>query len=166
MCDESGGSLGFSLIGYHQFGFPIPDLTPIIEAEAGRFVIVMPHWGEEYVTAPQDHQREMAAAMITAGADLIVGAHPHVVQGIEVIDNVPVVYSLGNFIFDQEFDETVKGMTLGVILDTDNATLYLSSVSTMGGQPTPLSDEDAAQLLLDRSIFSNVLTISYDEPSS
>ena len=166
VCDEFGCDLEISLIGYHQFGFPIPDLTPIIEAEAGRFVIVMPHWGEEYVTAPQDHQREMATAMITAGADLIVGAHPHVVQGIEVVDNVPVIYSLGNFIFDQEFDETVKGMTLGVILGTDNATLYLSSVSTMGGQPTPMSDEEAEQLLFDRNISTNPITIFYDEPSS
>ncbi|MFA4845841.1 MAG: AmmeMemoRadiSam system protein B [Patescibacteria group bacterium] len=168
LCDQSGCSLGISLIGFHQFGFTIHDLTPIIEQEdqAGRFVIVMPHWGEEYITSPQDGQRALAVAMIAAGADLIIGSHPHVVQGMEVIDNVPVVYSLGNFIFDQEFDETVTGMTLGVILDEDSATLYLSPIETMGGQPTPMSDEDVAKLFHDRNIFSNVITISYDEPSS
>ncbi len=167
-CNESGCDFGISLIGYHQFGFQMRDLTPIIEQEAqeGRFVIVMPHWGEEYVTEPQVGQREMAQAMIDAGADLIVGAHPHVVQEIEVIDNVPVVYSLGNFIFDQDFDETTRGMTLGVILDQKSATLYLSPISTLAGQPTPLSDEEAAQLFLDRNISTNPLTIFYDEPSS
>lgn len=168
LCDQSGCSLGISLIGFNQFGFPIPDLTPIIEAEdqAGRFVIVVPHWGEEYVTEPQESQRELATAMIAAGADFIVGAHPHVVQGIEVIDNVPVVYSLGNFVFDQGFDETARGLTLGVILDDRSATLYLSPISTLDGQPTPMSDEEAAQLLLDRNISANSLTIFYDEPSS
>ena len=69
-------------------------------------------------------------------------------------------------IFDQEFDETVKGMTLGVILDARGATLYLSPISTMGGQPTPMSDEEAEQLLLDRNISTNPITIFYDEPSS
>lgn len=168
LCDQSDCTIKISLIGFHQFGFPIPDLTPIIKAEdqAGRFVIVMPHWGEEYITVPQDHQRQLAQAMITAGADLIVGAHSHVVQGIEVIDNVPVIYSLGNFIFDQEFGETTRGMTLGVILDDRNVTLYLSPISTLGGQPTPLSDEETAKLFLDRNISTNPLTILYDEPSS
>ncbi|MBI5794587.1 AmmeMemoRadiSam system protein B [Candidatus Uhrbacteria bacterium] len=168
LCDQSGCSLGISLIGFNQFGFLIPDLTPIIESEdqAGRFVIVMPHWGEEYITAPSDSQREMAQAMIDAGADLIVGAHPHVVQGVDVIDNTPVIYSLGNFIFDQGFGETSCGMTLGVILDRRSVTLYLSPISTLNGQPTPMSDKDAKQLFLDRNISTNPLTIFYDEPPS
>ena len=66
-------------------------------------VIVFPHWGIEYDRDPTVYQREMADAWTEAGADLILGAHSHVAGGIEEIDGTPVFYSLGNFIFDQNW---------------------------------------------------------------
>lgn len=163
--DKDG--IAISLIGYHQFGSSLDDLERVIGEEdlEGRFVIVLPHWGEEYIQAPQSGQREKAKRMIAAGADLIVGGHPHVSQGIETIDEVPVIYSLGNFVFDQEFDETIKGMTVGAILEHERATLYLSLISTLGAQPTPLSDEDAGALFSKLLIPSSNINFTYDEPS-
>lgn len=71
------------------------------KAEAD-FVILACHWGvssQEEITA---YQREIAGAAVAAGAGLVYGTHPHKIQGIEVLDGVPVFYSLGNFAFDWE----------------------------------------------------------------
>jgi poly-gamma-glutamate synthesis protein (capsule biosynthesis protein) len=63
------------------------------------FLIVMPHWGVEHQDVANNWQRQWARRFVDMGADLIVGSHPHVVQDEEIINGVPVYYSLGNFIF-------------------------------------------------------------------
>lgn len=86
--------------------------------EKADLVIVSYHWGREYETTHNLRQEEIAKAAIEAGASLIIGHHPHVVQELEVYRNVTVAYSLGNFIFDQNFSpETSKGLALKVIID-------------------------------------------------
>ena len=67
-------------------------------------VIAMPHMGPEDTPVPQEYQREFARIAVDAGADLVVGNHTHVVQGLQQIDGVQVFYGLGNFVFDQEWD--------------------------------------------------------------
>lgn len=67
-------------------------------------VIVYPHWGLEYHAEPSERQRALARAMIDAGADLVVGAHPHVTQTVEYYKDKLIVYSLGNFVFDDFLD--------------------------------------------------------------
>ena len=64
------------------------------------FLIVFTHWGIEYQLAETDHQQAMARLAIDAGADLVVGAHPHVIQPYEMYRGKLIVYSLGNFVFD------------------------------------------------------------------
>jgi len=71
-------------------------------------VIMSFHWGQEYQTKSNTHQQKIAAAAVKAGADLIVGHHPHVAQEVSEIDGVTVAYSLGNFIFDQNFSADTK----------------------------------------------------------
>ncbi len=66
-------------------------------------VLVFPHWGVEYTRQPLPSQRKHAARWVKAGADLILGAHSHVAGAIEDIDGRPVLYSLGNLIFDQHW---------------------------------------------------------------
>jgi poly-gamma-glutamate capsule biosynthesis protein CapA/YwtB (metallophosphatase superfamily) len=66
-------------------------------------VIVFPHWGVEYTRQPLPSMRKHAARWAKAGADLILGAHSHVAGAIEDIDGTPVLYSLGNLIFDQHW---------------------------------------------------------------
>lgn len=76
-------------------------------------VIVLPHWGPEDVPNPNWSQRDLARIAIDAGADLVVGNHTHVVQAIETVDEVPVFYGLGNFVFDQNW---ARDHQQGVIL--------------------------------------------------
>ncbi len=70
------------------------------------FLTVYVHWGIERDNTPQDYQRQLAREYIDAGADLVVGAHPHVLQGIEYYNGKPIAYSLGNYIFNQEIGMT------------------------------------------------------------
>lgn len=76
--------------------------------------IIFAHWGDEYVPVREDI-RELAYDFIESGADLIIGAHPHVIQEKEVYQGATIYYSLGNFIFDQYFQEDVtEGLAVGV----------------------------------------------------
>jgi len=63
-------------------------------------VIPFMHWGQEHESTANPRQRQLARLMIDAGADAVVGTHPHVVQDTETYKGKPIVYSLGNFIFD------------------------------------------------------------------
>ena len=77
-------------------------LGPLIEAARAEhdLIIVFVHWGEEYADSPGAHQRRAARALIDRGADLVVGHHPHVLQGIERHGRGAIAYSLGNFLFE------------------------------------------------------------------
>ena len=76
-------------------------------------VVVLPHWGDQYVHAPLPVQRLVARRLVRAGADLVVGGHPHVVQGMDAVRGVPVLHSLGNFVFDMDFSvPTMQGVVL------------------------------------------------------
>ena len=76
-------------------------------------VTVMPHWGEQYTNRPWPVQAVVARALVRAGADLVVGGHPHWVQGASMVGDALVVNSLGNFVFDMDFmRETQEGLML------------------------------------------------------
>ncbi len=79
----------------------VPDIKQA--ARSADLVIVFPHWGVEYTRQPLPSMRKHAARWVKAGADLVLGAHSHVAGAIEDIDGVPVLYSLGNLIFDQNW---------------------------------------------------------------
>jgi poly-gamma-glutamate capsule biosynthesis protein CapA/YwtB (metallophosphatase superfamily) len=86
-----------------RFARPLADL-----------VIVSPHWGVEYQPTPTPAQVELARRMVDAGADLIVGTHPHVIQPVEEYNERWIAYSLGNFVFDQKAKGTNRGLMLRV----------------------------------------------------
>ena len=76
-------------------------------------VIVFPHWGIEYRATPTAAQKRLAHAAIDAGADLVIGNHPHWAEAMEVYKGKPIWYALGNFVFDQTWSEpTMEGITL------------------------------------------------------
>ncbi len=82
---------------------PARFVQTIEEAEANSdLTVVFVHWGSENVNDAEEAQRELAREYVKAGADLIIGAHPHVLQGFEYVDGVPVMYSLGNFWFNSK----------------------------------------------------------------
>lgn len=84
-------------------------LNAAIEAAKSAYdhVIVFVHWGIERNETPEDYQRALAKGYIDAGADLVVGCHPHVLQGFEYYNGVPIVYSLGNYLFGNRGSETL-----------------------------------------------------------
>lgn len=82
--------------------------------ENSDFVIVYIHWGTEFQEQPDWAQLEQGPGIARAGADLIIGDHPHCLQGITYIDNVPAIYSLGNFWFNSRTaDSCMVRVTIG-----------------------------------------------------
>jgi len=98
-------------------------ITPGID-----FIVVFPHWGDEYQKVPNTFQVDLAHSFIDAGADIVIGAHPHVIQSSEVYNGKQIYYSLGNYIFDQWFSEDVKH-GLGVEVKFSKETIGANSTS-------------------------------------
>jgi poly-gamma-glutamate synthesis protein (capsule biosynthesis protein) len=105
--------------GVHRPGVAWLDIEQVVAdirfaRNLADLVVVCPHWGVEYVPIPSRQQEELARKMIEAGADLIVGSHPHVVQPLVQYRGRWVAYSLGNFVFDQRDPATHRGLLLKV----------------------------------------------------
>jgi poly-gamma-glutamate synthesis protein (capsule biosynthesis protein) len=129
------GDVTVGLLGYDQIapGYNADSDTPgsarmsrktlradirAARAAGADVVIVFPHWGVEYRAVPTVAQRNMGKAAIDAGADLVIGNHPHWAQGMEVYKGKPIWYALGNFVFDQTWSEyTMEGLTLELTFD-------------------------------------------------
>jgi poly-gamma-glutamate capsule biosynthesis protein CapA/YwtB (metallophosphatase superfamily) len=95
------------------------------------FVIVSIHWGNEYQVSPTSRQNNLAEELARAGADVIIGHHPHVIQPVEIIrrgnglNPVPVLYSLGNAIFDQGgLADTRTGEAVSLVFGPSGSLLY------------------------------------------
>lgn len=93
--------------------------------EACDYLVVYIHWGIERDEKPQDYQRALGKKFIDAGADLVIGSHPHVLQGVEYYNGKPICYSLGNFIFGSSIPKTAL---LRADVDFDQGTTTLSLV--------------------------------------
>ena len=92
------------------------------------YVVVYVHWGIERNTEPEEYQKSLARQYIDAGADAVIGAHPHVLQGIEYYQGKPIFYSLGNFIFANRTYETM--MAELTITDDGTEVRVIPCVST------------------------------------
>lgn len=79
-------------------------------------VVVLPHWGTQYTHVAEPIQHRVARRLARAGADLVVGGHPHWVQGLDKVGETVVAHSLGNFVFDMDFMvETQQGVVLETV---------------------------------------------------
>lgn len=139
--------------------FTTYDPTELIEEikiarEKSDYVVVYVHWGIERDVYPKEYQRTMGKQYIDAGADLVVGSHPHVLQGIEYYNGKPIVYSLGNFMFYSNIEQTA---ILKLTLDKDNKGI-LSLL--------PCRAKDGRTYLVDESereaFYTYMESISYD----
>lgn len=81
-------------------------------------VAVYVHWGRELLPVATQRNRELARSFLAAGADLVVGTHPHVTGPVECLDGKPVIHSLGNFLFDQKYAATKRGTVLACNIET------------------------------------------------
>lgn len=105
------------------FGSPEETLADIV-AHPDSFVVVFSHWGDEYVP-PAQRLRLWAYQFIDAGADVVIGHHPHVVLESEEYNGKRIYYSLGNFIFDQYWEEAVRtGLAVGMTIDPKGGVVF------------------------------------------
>lgn len=136
------------------------DNIQTVKNQGAQLVIVVFHWGNEKETMPDSNQVTLAHLAIDNGADLVVGHHPHVLQGIEKYKDKYICYSLGNFCFggnnnptDKDtmiFQQTFTVDSNGVAAD-DNTNIIPCSVSSETGlnnyQPTPAQGDEAERIL-------------------
>jgi len=150
---------GFAATGKSPGVQPAMPLDDVIEAiaEANKrvdFVVVSFHWGVEYSPDASHAQRVLAHRAVDAGADLILGHHPHVIQGLELYRDRLIAYSLGDFVFDHYSRPTGEAFVLRVTMNRSGppsfvvVPVYLSQES---GVPAIVSGEEA-DIILDRLI--------------
>lgn len=139
-----------------------PEVTSRINearAAGAQLVLVYYHWGQEREYAPNATQVKLAHAAIDAGADLVVGSHPHVIQGWEVYQGRYIVYSLGNFCFGGNSNPSDKDCMLfqqtftvtgDDVAKDDDVELIACSISSAPGynnyQPTPASGAEKERI--------------------
>lgn len=161
------GSTTISFVGFHQF--ENPELADILSAIAiekslGNYVIFFPHWGTEYEKQANIYQEKVTQKVFEAGADIVIGAHPHVIQNIDINQKKLVFYSLGNFIFDQWFSEDVKyGLAL-LLTFTENKveSVELKPFYRNRYQPQWLIDEE--RIVWCESYTKNIVSPEQNNP--
>ncbi|MFD1886348.1 CapA family protein [Paenibacillus wenxiniae] len=114
-------------------------------------VVVVAHWGVERSDTTVDHQTDLAHRFIDAGADLVVGGHPHVLQGVEQYKGKWIAYSTGNFIFTRSLTEKTwdTGVFQAVCSVKGDCSMKVIPYTANLGQPVPM-EQQPAQTLLQR----------------
>ena len=141
-----------------------------VESEGAQVVIVSFHWGMEKENYPNDNQKSLAHSAIDNGADLVLGHHPHVLQGIEKYKGKNIVYSLGNFCFGGNSNPSDKDTMIfqqtftienGPLVEDDVTNIIPCSVSSVSGynnyQPTPLEGSEKDRVMQKIEEFSSGL---------
>lgn len=150
--------IGFNTT-FNNFSYEDADnlLSGIKKNNPDAFIVVMVHWGEEYSLTENETQQYLAHNLIDNGADVIFGAHPHVVEGIEKYNGKIIFYSLGNFIFDQYFSEDTKeGLMVQVKLSGSETDYKLIPLRSEMSQPQITNEETSKKWLGDLSLRSDV----------
>jgi len=127
----------------------IKTIKMVKSSKPDNFLIVSLHWGEEYKLINSLAQQKLAHQIIEAGADLIIGHHPHVVQNIEKYQGKLIFYSLGNFIFDQYFSpDTQQGLAVGLEIYPDRLFFRLFPLQINLSQPVLMKKNKASEFLI------------------
>jgi poly-gamma-glutamate capsule biosynthesis protein CapA/YwtB (metallophosphatase superfamily) len=113
-----------------------------LRRDGAETVVVQFHSGFQFTPAPSDGIRRASQVAVDAGADMVVSHHPHVLQGVEWYRGAPVVYSLGNFLFDQNFHATYPSAFVRAIVD-DTGLVDLRFVPIMLDRYRPVPATDA-----------------------
>lgn len=142
------GDMKVALIGINEIGRKVDSFAAEfnkikqLKLEYDQVVVHM-HWGYELATAPSAEQQIIAHNFVDAGADIIIGHHPHVIQPVERYQDSLIFYSLGNFIFDQPALETRRGIGVGLVHEKDRIGAYVFPYFIEKFQPKLLSYSDS-----------------------
>lgn len=165
--ETPGGRVAF--LAYAEAGWSVvpagPDSPGVAPADPARlaediaalrtgprpdYIVVSVHWGEELERHPRPAQRDFGRAAIVAGAHLVLGHHPHVLQSLERYRDGLIAYSLGNFVFDMAADSTYDTAALRLTLEGGRiraAEILPLRIERGDYAPRPASPEEAARIL-------------------
>ena len=156
--------LGFNDISKNQPGISDVDeekiKNDIREAEKqAKIVIVSFHWGVEYRDQPDERQKYLGHLAVDAGADLVIGNHPHWIQPVEIYKDKLIIYAHGNFVFDQEWSIKTKLGVVGKYTFYDNQLIDVEFFPLQienYGQPNLLTG-DKKQIILDEMSKESII---------
>ena len=154
--DKRIGIAGFSMV-YSKFN--ITEAEKIISnlTSTTDLVIVNIHWGIEYEHYFNSLQKKTAYSLIDIGADIIIGHHPHVAQGIELYQGKLIFYSLGNFVFDQYFSfDTQEGLAVGISINGEQTDFFLYPLKSKLSQVELMNEEEKEKFLQKLVEWSDV----------
>ncbi len=136
-------------------GFEQRTVTAVDQANRrADVVVVLVHWGIERDHCPQPYQRELAADWIEAGADLVIGSHPHVLQSVEQIGGAWVVHSTGNFAFPSARGPSARSAFFTATVSESGIALQATPVEIVAGRPHPMTADGAGAMLADLTSWS------------
>ena len=126
-------------------------------------IVVMPHWGREYAAKPADYQRTLARAWLEAGADVVIGAHSHWAGAIQDFNGKLALYSIGNFVFDQNWS---RGTMQGVVpeltfVGTELVQVMLHPTLIIESQPNFVAPSEGGQYVIDQMIRGSQGLLDY-----
>lgn len=149
------GFLGYNDIDHKESGVAWADKERIVSdirtlRPQVDFIIVAYHWGVEYVALPQQRQIDLGRTSIDAGADLVIGNHPHWVQGVEMYKGKLITYAHGNFIFDQMWSRETQEGVVGEYVFTDtgltSVRYFPIIIDNYAGQPRFASPAESTRI--------------------
>ncbi|TVY00441.1 CapA family protein [Cohnella terricola] len=131
--------------------------------ENADIVVVMVHWGVEREDRPVAHQTDLAHRFVDAGADLVIGSHPHVLQGFETYKGKWIAYSLGNFVFSSTTTRSSETGVLNASCGKDGTcSLKFTPMFAKSSQPAPMGEAEGKQLLARLSTLSFGASVEED----
>lgn len=155
----NGEKIGF--VAYNEFSYQGKDnvIKAIQETKKQTsYLIVYPHWGVEYNQSFTEAQQKVAHEFIDAGADVVIGMHPHVIEPIEIYNGKPIFYSLGNFIFDQaQTGPMTEGLAIKIALNKKDINYEIDPISITHAQAS-LMDATNTQIILNSLSKSAVVS--------
>lgn len=142
---------------YNGGGYRDRVLSTITNArKKADMVIVMTHWGIERSLTPDANQKKLAHDFVDAGADLIIGGHPHVLQGLEQYKGKWIAYSTGNFIFTKSSTQSTwkTAVFQATCKPKTGCNMKLVPYHAELGQPVPMNAQDGGQLMKELQSLS------------
>lgn len=149
-----------AFLGLEEVNFKINDDKAVEKVKAlteeGYKVIPYIHWGIEYIHNPTERQKKLAHKLIDAGAIAIIAHHPHVVESYENYNGHPILYSLGNAIFDQYWSApTQVGLSIGMEISADQTKTYLMPIKLPKSQFQLMDSEQKESFLKEMSTYGD-----------
>ncbi len=159
-----GDGISLTVIGVNMtlIGQDAKALVPVIaeyKKDPTMRVIIMPHWGIEYFNHHTQDQEEAAHGWVDAGADMVIGSHPHVIEDAQLYKGIPIIYSLGNLLFDQNFSRaTQEGLLIGGKFTNEGLIFFALPVRSIKYQPQLITGQRKKEILNSLYIpFKNYL---------